>query len=187
MPDKEVKTVQDQIFYQYAKIVACSAFGLSDGREAKRKHYGFIKKTFRELRDGVMSWSDIMREDWQLVDSDKQCSYCGSTEELQREHIVPRSLDIKPECGTCETIQGIHNQVWACRDCNLCKKDGGLYGFYRRRFPEERKYFDIIPPLVEKKYLKTIYRCHECAGTLDSVDADGEMSVLDVDGVVGLW
>ncbi len=33
MPDKEVKIVQDQIFYQYAKIVACSAFGLSDGRE----------------------------------------------------------------------------------------------------------------------------------------------------------
>ncbi len=33
MPDKEVKTVQDQIFYQYAKIVACNAFGLSDGRE----------------------------------------------------------------------------------------------------------------------------------------------------------
>ena len=33
MPDKGVKTVQDQIFYQYAKIVACSAFGLSDGRE----------------------------------------------------------------------------------------------------------------------------------------------------------
>ena len=33
---------------------------------------------------------------------------------------------------------------------------------------------DIIPPLVEKKYLKTVYRCHECAGTLDSVDADGD-------------
>ncbi len=40
---------------------------------------------------------------------------------------------------------------------------------------------------MEKKYLKTVYRCHECAGTLDSLDADGdgEMSVLDVDGVVG--
>lgn len=94
--DEEVRTVQGQIFYQYAKIsgipypafakaaaarpslspqgrgiywIACSAFGLSDGREAKKKHYGFIKKTFRELRDGG------------------------------------------PECGTCETIQGIHNQA----------------------------------------------------------------------------
>jgi len=44
MPDRDVKTIQDLIYYQYAKIVAKSAFSLSDGEKAKKQHYGFIKK-----------------------------------------------------------------------------------------------------------------------------------------------
>ncbi len=68
MPDKEVKTIQDLIFYQYAKIIAKSSFGIPDGQAAKREHYGFIKNKFQELRDGIMSWSDILREDLQFVE-----------------------------------------------------------------------------------------------------------------------
>jgi len=41
-----------------------------------------------------MSWSDILREDLQLVDMAKACIYCGSTENIQNEHIVPRSIKI---------------------------------------------------------------------------------------------
>jgi hypothetical protein len=40
MPDREVKTIKQLIFYQYAKIIAKSAFG----PEAKKTSYGFIKK-----------------------------------------------------------------------------------------------------------------------------------------------
>jgi hypothetical protein len=36
MPDKDVKTVKDLIFYQYAKIIARRAFGAADGKEAKK-------------------------------------------------------------------------------------------------------------------------------------------------------
>jgi len=40
--------------------------------------------------------------------------------------------------------------------------------------------------LLEKKYLKTMYHCHECAGTLDSTDLDGDssMTVLDIDEIL---
>jgi hypothetical protein len=34
MPDRDVKTVQDLIYYQYAKIIARRAFGAGDGKEA---------------------------------------------------------------------------------------------------------------------------------------------------------
>jgi ribosomal protein S27AE len=185
MPDKEVQTVRQLIYYQYAKIIARSAFRSGNGKLAKREHYGFIKKTFRELRNGTKSWSDITREDWQFVESEKRCAYCGSEESLQKEHIVPRSIRINPRCPDCDVIQGIHNQVWACSKCNTIKKDKGLYSFYKLRFPEEKKYYDIIPPLVEKKYLKTAYHCHDCAETLDriDVDGDGEIGVLDIDTV----
>jgi len=186
MPDRDVRTIINLIYYQYAKIIARSAFGVSDGKEAKRQHYGFIKQTFRELKSGVKSWSDITREDWQFVESEKKCLYCGTKIYIHREHIVPRSLQIKPECGTCDKIQGIHNQVWACRQCNSSKGTKGLYEFYKAKYPNERKFYDLIPPLLEKKYLKTIYNCHECVQTLTKgdIDGDGEISILDIDFII---
>lgn len=186
MPDIEVEKIQDLIFYQYAKIIARRAFSAKNGRDAKNRHYGFIKKTFRELKNGIKSWSDIIREDWQFVESERKCIYCGSNRNLHKEHIVPKSLNIKPGCMTCTVIQGIHNQVWACEQCNFSKGTLGLYEFFKLKYPQEKKFYDLIPPLLEKKYLKTIYNCHKCAGTLDKGDLDGDkvLTVLDIDFIL---
>jgi 5-methylcytosine-specific restriction endonuclease McrA len=179
MPDRDVKTVRDQIYFQYAKLIARSAFKCRDGKEAKAKYYGFIKKTFKELQSGRMSWSDILREDRQTIETDKECIYCGSKENLSWEHIVPKSLKINPRCPECDKLHGIHNQIYACRSCNSKKSTTGLYKFYKKQNPDEKKFFDIIPAILEKKYLKTIYCCHECAGNLDK-SIDG-ISVIDLD------
>lgn len=181
-----VETIQDIIFYQYSKIIAKSAFKTSDGRDAKKKHFGFIKKTFLELKGGKKSWSDILREDWQLVSSERKCAYCGSEVNLHKEHIVPRSLYIKPECRNCDIIQGIHNQIWSCDKCNFVKGTTGLYGFYKLKDPSNEKFYDFIPPLLEKKYLKTIYNCHLCAQTLnkEDLDDDGKTTVFDIDFII---
>jgi hypothetical protein len=66
------------------------------------------------------------------------------------------------------------------------KSAKGLYQFFKEKYPEERKFYDLIPPLLEKKYLKTIYTCHTCAGTLDKgdIDGDGELTVLDIDHII---
>jgi hypothetical protein len=184
MPDRDVQTIKQLIYYQYAKVMARSAFG----PEAKRQSYGFIKQSFRDLCDGRKQWSDITREDKQFIQTDKVCLYCGSADDLQWEHIVPKSIKLNDRCTTCDKLQGIHNQVWACAKCNLEKRDKGLYSYYLARFPEDKKYYDRIPPLLEKKYLKTIYFCHECAGTLDegNLDKDGTITVLDIDKVLHL-
>jgi hypothetical protein len=42
MPDRDVKTIRDLIYYQYAKIIARRAFGAADGKEAKKYNYGFV-------------------------------------------------------------------------------------------------------------------------------------------------
>jgi hypothetical protein len=67
------------------------------------------------------------------------------------------------------------------------KSAKGLYRFYKDKYLGERKFYDLIPPLLEKKYLKTIYNCHECAETLDGgdIDGDGELTVLDIDHIIG--
>lgn len=186
MPDRNVKTIQDLIYYQYAKVVARSAFVIVDGKKAKKEHYGFIKKTFEELKSGIKSWSDITREDWQLVEAEKVCIYCGSENNLNKEHIIPKSLNINSRCATCEKIQGIHNQIWSCKNCNSQKGTMGLYKFYKAKHPDDKKFYDIIPSLAEKKYLKTIYDCHICANTLESgdVNGDGELTVIDIDSII---
>jgi len=148
---------------------------------------------------------EITREDRQFVEvmssraksrEEKRCIYCGAENDLHWEHIVPKSLRVKPECETCETIQGIHNQIWACSRCNSLK---WTKGFYEGETPSEarflgcarndkgeRKFYDFIPPLLEKKYLKTIIKCHECANTLcgSDLDHDGEITVLDIDYIL---
>jgi hypothetical protein len=177
MPDREVKTIRDLIYYQYAKIVAKSALG----QDAKSKAYGFIKTTFRQFINDEKKWSEILREDKQFVEAEKKCVYCGSEQNLQWEHIVPKSIKIKQECTACDKVQGIHNQIWACKSCNSKKGTKGLYHFFREQYPNEKRLSDIIPPLLEKKYLKTIYYCHQCKGTLDW-DGDGNgLTVLDLD------
>ena len=140
MPDRDVKTIRDLLYYQYAKIISKRAFSMDNGIRAKR------------------------------------------------EHIVPRSIQIKPECPSCDKIQSIHNQVWACKHCNSLKGPMGLYEFFKSMYPNEKKFYDFIPPLLEKKYLKTIYYCHECTQTLEKVrlKADRELSVLAIDFILHL-
>ncbi len=51
----------------------------------------------------------------------------------------------------------------------------------------DKKLYDSIPPLLEKKYLKTIYNGHRCSGMLDKGDLDGdnEIAILDIHWVFG--
>jgi hypothetical protein len=181
MPDKEVKTIRDLIFYQYAKIIARAAFKCADGTLAKKANYGFIKKTFRDLRDNHKKWSDILREDMQFVESDKKCIFCGAPDNLTREHIVPKTLKVNERCGTCGHIQGVHNIIWSCKSCNSAKAQKGLYTYFKELHGADH-FSDFIPPLLEKKYLKTIYLCYQCAGTLDK-EIDG-ITVKDVDALI---
>lgn len=153
MPDREVKTIRHLIYYQYAKIVAKSALG----EDAKKLSYGFVKNTFRQFVNSEKKWSDILREDKQFIQSDKACFYCGSNENLTWEHIVPKSLHINDRCPECDKIQGVHNMIWACGSCNSKKGTKGVYHYSQELKKGNKKFYDEIPPLLEKKYLKTIF------------------------------
>jgi hypothetical protein len=76
------------------------------------------------------------------------------------------------------------NEGKLCRSSHSQKGTEGLYSFYKKRLQGEKKFYDFMPPLVEKKYLKTIYQCFSrCADCLNNedMDKDGEMTVLDID------
>jgi len=184
MPDRSVKTLRHLIWYQYAKIIARRALG----SDAKKEHYGFVKQTLKDLVACRMTWSDITREDKQLVEADKKCVYCGGDSDLAWEHIVPKSLRINERCCVCDTIQAIHNQIWSCKSCNSRKGTMGVYTFYQRRLAPDPKFYDHIPPLVEKKYLKTVYECLDrCTTCMDSAGfPQGQPTVLNIDAAMNV-
>jgi hypothetical protein len=64
MPDRDVATIRDLIYYQYAKIVAKSAFAASDGESSlklrdDKKFYDSIPP----LRSGAFDNGDLDGDD----------------------------------------------------------------------------------------------------------------------------
>lgn len=158
MPPKAIKNIRDLLFWEYAKLISGSAM-------KDRKKYGFIMHNFKMLQNGKKKWSDILREDLNMDST--RCVYCENNEELSNDHIVP-----KRECHFAE----VHNIVKACKQCNSSKGDKDLIEWWGI----ERRY--EIPRIVMGKYLKMLYVCHECRGTLEKGDLnlDGKFNLLDL-------
>lgn len=160
MPPKNVRTIRELIYWEYAKLIAGRA--VSD-----RRNYRFVMYTYSRLRAGQIHPSAILRENTLLVECERCCVYCGEKENLQWEHIIPRSQ------GGPDIID---NLVEACSGCNTKKGIKDVFEWYGL----ERRY--DIPRLVLGKYLKLVFDCHSKRGTLDSSDlnADGKLDVYDL-------
>jgi hypothetical protein len=56
MPDRDVTTIKDLIYYQYAKIIARSAFSVPNGTAAKGDPDRFTIRTFSEHRRQLFNY-----------------------------------------------------------------------------------------------------------------------------------
>jgi len=166
MPPRNVRTIRDLVYWEYAKLISGRAVG-------DRRNYRFTMYAFKRLQQGRMTPSAILRENKLLVEGECCCAYCGCTEGLQWEHIIPKSR------GGPDTID---NMVQACCSCNTRKAAMDPFEWYG----PERRY--EIPRIVLGKYLKLVFDRHEAAGTLDAedVNADGKLDVYDLGAVCDL-
>jgi len=158
MPPAAVKTIRDQIFWQYAKIISESA---GEGKN----NYGFIMDRFKKLQSGAIQWSSSIREYVKEHENPSACVYCGSNGSLTLEHMLPRSRG-GPDIPD--------NAVWVCADCNSRKGSKRLYEWYGL---ENR---NALPRIAEGKYLKLLYSLHESKGTLGAMSR-GLCSDCDMD------
>jgi hypothetical protein len=145
LPPTTVNTLREEIYWQYAKLISKSA-----GFEIRDR--AFQMATFIKLRDGKIRWSSAIGEYVKEHERKNACIYCGSTEKLTLEHILPLSR------GGPNTAD---NAIFVCKKCNSSKGSKRLYewfGYVRR---------DEIPSIAEGKYLKLIFDMHDKKGTLD--------------------
>jgi hypothetical protein len=163
-----VSTVRQLIYWEYALLIARSA-----GFEG---NYGFIVSRYKKLVSGEMKWSSSVRDYEKELDRGRVCAYCGATDGLSTDHIIPSSrAGVDPRIAAL--LDSPDNCVCACRKCNSSKRDRDIFEWYG---PDGE-----IPKLVLSKFLKLAYRIHETQGTLDLKDPnmDGVLDVHDL-GVV---
>ncbi|MCP3998998.1 MAG: HNH endonuclease, partial [bacterium] len=109
-------TVKEALLYHYALLITDAAVGHREGLmpvvRTGPAYWSFANKTFQRLVRGDINPSTLLRENKLLVSNSSGCAYCGVSDDLQWEHIIPRSA------GGPDTID---NLVLACPECNLSK------------------------------------------------------------------
>ncbi len=146
--------MKEALLYHYALLIADAAVGHREGLmpvvRTGHAYWSFANTTFQRLVRGDINPSTLLRENKQLVSNSSGCAYCGVSDDLQWEHIIPRSA------GGPDTID---NLVLACPECNLSKGTKDLIEWYATDWAR-------VPRLVMGKYLKLLMDAHEAAGTL---------------------
>lgn len=144
MPPAFVKTIRDEILYEYAKLISRSSYG--------KLEYGFITSRFFKLKNGEIKISDTIRE-WEKEQTlPRECVFCDSPENLSTDHLIPKNR------GGDDSAD---NLVHACRSCNSSRGDKGVFEWLGL----DKK--DNLHRLVAGKYLKQLLQIHQEEGTLD--------------------
>lgn len=69
-----------------------------------------------------MTWARKAKEYREnLIQPNSCCAWCGSTENLTLEHIIPRSILLKMGYTPMETWELEKNLIVVCRPCNIEK------------------------------------------------------------------
>jgi len=143
MPPGYVKTIKEEILYEYAKLISRSAYDTLQR--------GFITDRFQKLRDEEITISGTIREWEREQELPKECVYCGSRGDLTTDHLVPVNK------GGDDSAD---NLVIACQSCNASRGDKGIFEWLGL------KEKDKLHRLVAGKYLKQLLALHERAKTL---------------------
>lgn len=150
MPPSYVKTIEDVIYYYYAKLVIAKSAGFEG-------NYRFITHTFKKLKDGELKISDYDREILKQMQAPRtSCPYCGSDGPLVQEHVLPLELSGPP---------GPHNTIFACKTCNSSKGCNDLIDWWENKI--DRK-LDDLPRIPAAIYLKLCYDVHKMNHTLQN-------------------
>jgi hypothetical protein len=149
MPPAYVRTIREEIFYEYAKLLSRS---VNEPLEPE-----LLTERFKKLRDGQINISDTIREWEKEQDLPHQCAFCGATDDLTTDHLIPKGR------GGDDSAD---NLVLSCKQCKSARGNRGVFEWLGL----QKK--DNLHRLVAGKYLKQLMQIHEAAGTLWTAKSD---------------
>ena len=156
MAKKELKTVRELLFWSYANLAM--AHTAVDRKQEKYAAFNYMirAKLFKGLTEGSMNIRTIFDDEKIKVLSGGVCSYCGATDNLALDHILPQAFGGK-DVGD--------NLVYACRSCNSSKG--------RKDLMEWMSFKNTFPPLmILRRYLKLVINYCIENGLMEDAVAD---------------
>ena len=162
MPSINPHTVAELIYWSYANL-AMAHDGIVRGIPTYDKTSFIIRmRLYKGLLSGRMQIGSLFNDERWKMENGARCVYCGSTENLSVDHLIPR---IK---GGADTVE---NLVCSCKSCNSSKGKKDLMTWYY-----ERGQFPSI--MVLRRYLKLVYhQCHDL-GLMDKTIAEVDEATL---------
>lgn len=150
----ERTTVRENLNWCYANLaMAHSAIeGKSQSSKYKPLHYMIRAKLYKGLNNSSMATRSLFDDEKEKMKNDICCCFCGSTENLSIDHLIPRKKG---------GIDEGDNLILACRSCNSSKGKKDLLEWYdfKGEFP---------PLLILRRYLKLLMKYCFDHGLMDT-------------------
>ena len=162
MVKSKIETVRHIIYCSYANLAM--AHSAIDKKQEKYQVSNFMirAKLFKGLKDGTMNIRTIFDDEKIKLQTGQICNYCGSSQKLALDHILPLKLGGRDDA---------ENLIFSCKSCNSSKgkKDLMEWMAYRGGF---------LPLMIIRRYLKLTFNyCNEY-GLLDkSIDELKELEL----------
>ncbi|MCA9445156.1 MAG: HNH endonuclease [Candidatus Omnitrophica bacterium] len=148
----KILTVGDALYWAYANL-AMAHKGVSDkDHKYVVLHFSIRAKLFSGLKKKTMNLGSIADDERLKMILPQACCYCGTSERLSLDHLVPTKLG-GDDAGD--------NMVWACKSCNSSKGCRDMLEWFAKRneFP---------PLLLLRRYLKLAIRWFESADLMET-------------------
>ncbi|MCK5374408.1 MAG: HNH endonuclease [Alphaproteobacteria bacterium] len=142
----KIETVGNLLYWAYANLAMAHAATTDNSIKYNKKHYFIRSRLYKGLQDSSMNIRSFFDDERLKMTLSQSCCYCGSTDHLAADHIIPRKkggLDIG------------ENLIWACRSCNSSKSATDML-----QWMQSKNMFPSI--LLYRRYLKLlINHCRE--------------------------
>ncbi|NMA75118.1 MAG: HNH endonuclease [Bacteroidales bacterium] len=140
MREKEFQTIKEYLCWCYSNMAMAHVALKNSHKRYETLDYMVRAKLYKGLCSGAMSISTLY-DDEKYKLNNVNCCYCGCTEELTLDHLIPRAS------GGQDTGDNI---VYACRSCNSSKNKEDLIIWFEKK--------NKLPPiLVLRRYLKLAF------------------------------
>jgi hypothetical protein len=140
-----VKTIREEIFFEYAKLISRSTLkGNVD--------YPFVSNRFKALLNGKITMAGMNREWPGDLDQPPACAFCGHTDELELDYLIPLGRGGSPSS---------ENTVLSCPACRASRGEKGVFQWLGLEKSEG------LDPFIAGRYLQELFDAHSQKGTLE--------------------
>ncbi len=141
MAKPTIETVAEKIYWSYSNLAMAHSAVSKNQKSYDRFNYMIRSRLFKGLATGTMSMRTIFDDEKIKLKTGQICNYCGSTENLSLDHILPKKYGGEDNA---------ENLIFACKTCNSSKGKKDLI-----EWMEYRGCF--LPLMIIRRYLKLVF------------------------------